>query len=379
MATQQTITLDQIQVFARSMSREIFESPAFLNKDLFRAMGINTITGIQFKDYKRGMERRGGTTRPYSAAAMQPTAENPLGLTSQLGKLVDVELEVKHSVNRFLDNKERYREVEGFKVNSDGTYNCPNMAQNLRQIGAEYSDDILVNILFGKYDLAGSYGVLSNYDGLFYKIAKAGLATKQVIDTDAFVPVTEDAKSANWEIVEHFIAHLPSPLQRAARSGRGGGVKIWMSPWAKAMVLSSFARTFPNAPMETIKDIDTKFLQLGNFHFIGTDLVGEGSLMVATCDGVQDWGCDSDNTEGNSKIGVAQDQFDLNNIIFQVESSNGTRLNRPGYIAVNDQANIMDPSNYIGDFMLEADIKKMKFDAANGLQVEGAEGFTKIA
>lgn len=373
------LNIEQIQALATQMAPQVFESPAFLNKALFKAMGIGTLTGIQYKEYKRTMMRRGGTTRPYSAAAMQPTSSNMQGMASVLGKLYDAELEVKHSVNRFIDNKEAYREVEGFKVLSDGTYDCPNAAQNIRQIGAEYSDDILVNTLYGKYSAAGAYGVLSNYDGLLYKIGKAGLATKQVIDTDAFAPVTEDAKSANWEIVEYFIAHLPAPLQRAARSNRGNGVSILLSPWAKAMILSSYARTFNNANIEHISDIDTKFLDLGNFHFIGTDLVGEGSLMIAVAEGWADWGCDSDNTEGNSKISVCKDQFDQNNIIYQVESSNGTRLNLPHFVAVNDQANIMDPSNYVGDFMIEADVKKMKFDAALGLQVEGAEGnFTKI-
>lgn len=346
------ISLDNIKELTRSIQTEILESPAFLSADLFNKYGIRVLTGIEYKNVQFALKRKGGSTRPYNASKT---------VSNTLGKLEQIELVVKLAMNRFVDNIQNYREKEPFHVDTEGKYVAPNSMGNIRQICNEFTDDVISNYFFGKYDLNGTYGSLSLYDGVFALIDKK-LADKR-IKTGPLSPTTAATASDNWELVVNFVNHLPAALKQAARTA--DGVYIHMSPATKALILDSYGRTFPALKPTEISDIDIKFLNLGNYHFIDNDLLGEGSLMLATTKDNMEFGVDSLNNQAS--VEVDRDNNDFNNIIYQIQSAQGTRILDLTKVAVNDQVNTFTPSDYNGDYMDDSDNVVMVFSPKNGL------------
>lgn len=357
------LTLDQVKELTRSIQTEILESPAFLSADLFNKYGVRVLTGVEYKNVQFALKRKGGTTRPYNASKT---------VSNTLGKVEQKELVVKLAMNRFVDNIQNYREKEPFHVDTEGKYIAPNSMGNIRQICNEFTDDVISNFFYGKYNVDSTYGSLSLYDGIFAQL-DTKLADKR-IKTGPFAPTTAATASDNWEIVVNFVNHLPASLKQAARTA--DGVYIHMSPASKALVLDSYGRTFPALKPTEISDVDIKFLNLGNYHFIDNDLLGEGSLMFATTDGNLEFGVDSLNNQAS--VEVDRDNNDFNNIIYQIQSAQGTRVLDLPKVAVNDQVNVFTPSDYNGDYMDTTDNVVMVFSPKNGL-MKKTEYDTKIA
>lgn len=347
-----TLSIDEIKELTTSIQTEILESPAFLSSELLEKLGINVLTGIEYRNLQYAIKRRSGTTRPYNSGKNK---------NSTIGKVKQTELIVKLAMNRFVDNIQYYREKEPFKVNTDGKYEASNSMANIRQICSEFTEDILSNIFFGLYNINGDNGSLSNYDGFFAKAAKQ-YAEKR-IRTGAFVPTTAATASDNWEILVNFITKLPASLKHAARNTEG--VYIHMSSASKALLLDSYGRTFPALKPNEINDLDVKFLNLGNYHILADDLMGEGSLMMATTYKNLEFGVDSLNNL--AAVQVDRDNNDFNNIIYQIQSAQGTRIKDTGLVAFNDQVNTFTPSDYIGDYVEEEDNVAMVFSPKNGL------------
>lgn len=331
----EALDLSQIKDLTKSMESQILLSPAFLNKDIFAGLDIDVLQGIEFQTSQYTFFRKGGTTRPYVVGAQ---------VNNKIGKMTENILEVKLAWNRIVDNIQNYREKEPFHVDLNGKYVAPNSQMAIKAIAESFAEDVLVNLFHGKYAEGGT-SVLNCYDGFLRHITTKGLWKSQVIATEAFGDDSD--KSADWNNFVNFVSSLPVPLQRAMSGNTG--VNVYVDKATYTRIINSFALTFPAMkPSEVVNNFSVQFLNLGNVKLIGNNLIGTGSFMLATTPKNLQFGVD--NLNNMAGVEVDRDNNDFNNIIYQIQSAQGTRIKRMDEVAINDKINTFDSTLYTGDY-----------------------------
>ena len=370
-----SLSLAEITLLTNHLQEEILESPAIINQGVLNELGINTITGVEFKDTQFIALRKGGTTRPYV---------NGSSINSEIGKLIERELEVKTSWNRVVDNIQNYREKEPYHIDAESFEGLPNSTQQIKMISTEYAEDVFSPIWFGKYDAtdptasgATATGTpLDLYDGIFTKIlnkindeytmtagtggaidysdttkytVKSGVTPEfvpatQIVTSGAFIDVTEATKTANWEAFLGFINGLPTKLRKAAN-----GVYVYCSDATKARIMDSYCRTYPALTPETVGELGVGFMNLPKVKLLSHPVLGAGDMLLATTEGNFDFGIDSLNNMNKIQTGLMESDF--NNVIFQIQSTQGTRVRYfdAAHLAWNGLENTAD-TTLTGDY-----------------------------
>jgi len=370
MPTYYSLSLADITLLTNHLQEEILESPAIINQGALTELGFNTITGTEFKDTQFLLLRKGGTTRPYV---------NGSTINSEIGKMIQRELEVKLSWNRVVDNIQNYREKEPFHIDAESFSGLPNSTQQIKMISTEYAEDVFSALWFGKYDasaLVANGGTATGtpmdlYDGIFTKIlAKINaeytlsgtdysdntaytvvsgvtpefVPTSQIVTSGAFVDVTENTKTANWEAFLSFINGLPVKLRKAPE-----GVWVYCSDATKARIIDSYCRTYPALTPTTVGELTVGFMNLPKVNLVSHPILGTGDMLLATTKGNFDFGIDSLNNMNKIQTGVMESDF--NNVIFQIQSAQGTRVRYfdAAHLAWNGLQNTAD-TTLVGDY-----------------------------
>lgn len=370
------INLSQVQEMTKVIAPKILESPATLHFDMLKRYGINTITGMEFKQLQYRATRRAGNTRPYKKGA------------GKRGMLLDVdqkELTVKVCRCKYEDNVENYREKEPFHVLAERNFDDVESARKVLAAGQSATEDLISCVYFGKRDETivgegenanvGAYGVLSNFDGVFQHITKmkADGKTINVIETGEFAPVTSSTKDANWNLLVSFVEQLPASFQKVINAGdsaQNATVRVNCSPTTFARIMNSYAQTYPALTPDKVSKVETAFMDFPNLVLVSNPLIGKGSLLMAIIDVNDDpqidFGVDSLNNA--SRVKVTEDPYEPDTYLYDIKIAAGVRVMDETRICFNDCENTFTASDYIGGNVIdEGNDCTMTFSVENGL------------
>lgn len=333
------LSTENVQTLVNILRPEILQSPTFLNADVLGRLGINAITGIQFQESQIVWVRKGGTTRRYNAQKK---------LSSNNGALVERKLEVALSWNRYSDNIQKYREKVPFAISADNTYDAPNAEAAIRSIVASYNEDVFSNLFFGDKK-KGDEDALGLYDGFYTHINnainKGEISVKQgnMVKTDAIVIGSTD-KAANWYAFKDFCNALSPKLKNAQE------VLVLMSPECHGEIVEGYLSVYSHLQTKDVDNDDFRFVTLPNIHIVSHPVMGKGVRMIATVPGNLDFGVDSLNNM--AMVRVTNNPEDLNEILYQIQSAQGTRIRmiEQSCFCVNDADANTPMSGLAGDF-----------------------------
>lgn len=363
------MSLENVQTMVDILRPQIIESPTFLNANVLSMLGINALTGVQFRDSQLVYVREAGTTRRYDSQKK---------LKSTAGKLIERKLEVTLSWNRYVDNVQNYREKEPFRINSDNTFNAPNSELAIRSIVASYNEDVFACLFHG--DKEGINEALSLYDG-FYKHIKNAInkGELKVVNGANIIPGATD-KASNWHSFKAWINALPTRLKAAPE------LVVLMTDESYGEIIEGYMSVYNH--LTNINDVDRpdfRFTTMPNVKCVHHPVLGKGSFMVATLPGNLDFGVDSLNNQ--TAVFCEKNPEDLNEYMFQIQSAQGTRVRRleEAAIAVNN-ADMNTPLLDIqGDYMrgtvtISSSSEEMgKAECTNGVDLSDVKAGTSIS
>ncbi len=308
---------------AETVGKQIIMGPAYNDPELLERIGIQVISGVQFKKTDHLLVRKGGTTRRKKVGT---PVENKIGF------LKERTLVAKLTWNRYKDNIDNYVEtVFGTDGKAGGTY--PFSTQACAAILASYAEDLQSNLFFGDMENEDSENEskqkLSLYDGFHTDMAHD--IEKGVISTENKNLIACDAISAPMD------AHDSTPFDT---------VLEWYTKWDPRLrqqkdirlvcdILRGIyiAQGYANKYHGNAK---VKYLDNGNFivpemprvQFVPTDAWGVGTRLMASIPNNLQYGVDSESNQTFVKTQFGTDD-DAQDVVFQIQSIQGTRLMNP--------------------------------------------------
>lgn len=334
------IGLNNLQHIADKFEPNVIQGPAYFAPEVMERLRINVITGVQFKNTKVVLARKGGTTR---RKVVGKEVEN------KIGYLMERPLVAKLTMNRYKDNRDNYIETPFPIADASATaFSYPLSEAAFEAVMKNYSDDLLANMFFG--DMANEdvedMEYLSLYDGYHTLInadIAAGLiseANGNLIPCEAIDVPTDVDDFAAWTAFYGWYSKWSKALQRQE-------VVVYCSVKTGMAIATAYTNKFHgNATVVTYTDDgDFKVKELPKVTFIPTPDWGEGDRMVATIPGNFEYGVDTLNSHNNIYVQQGSDR-DAEDIIFQVQSVQGERVLNvlPSVFAVST-GSIANPDN----------------------------------
>ena len=249
-----TLSLANVQTLSNILEKDVLESAALLNSDLFEKLHIKVLTGIEYQQSVLVFHRRGGTSRRYKAGST---------IKSELGAMEERKLTVELCWNRYFDNIQNYREKEPFSVlGTNQTYNAPNSEFMIRNIGKSFSEDILANMVFGKKSL-GEDSPLGLFDGFDTQLNReVQLGKVRVIETDPLTDQPEGQAADNWDAFVKFYDGLhPKMLAKDL-------IIVYCSPKARRQIIDGYLMKYTGLQTPAAADKDFRFVGMPNVELV---------------------------------------------------------------------------------------------------------------
>lgn len=311
--TYHTLSMQNVQTLTDIIAPDLIESPAFLNASIFERLAINVLSGTEFERTQNLFRGKGGEARAYEQGT---TLESTVGFVEQR------KLRVEQTWARYVENIQNFREKEPFSVlGSNQSYNAPVTETIIRNIGKLYSGDVFNNMFFGKRAVGKAMGL---FDGFWTQIDKEineTLISKGNMNFVEIDPIVGQPDAAVGEIYATFVQFVENwhPQLRDAER-----VIVYCSTEAKRLIVTDYMKTFTGFQKESNANNSFRFFDLPNIELVSHAAMGKGSRLLATTPYNLEFGLDSLN-DFNSVM-VHPDQNDFNNVIFQIQSTQGVRI-----------------------------------------------------
>ena len=314
MADPKFIGIEALQHIADQFESQIVMGAGYFRPEEFDRLGIQIISGLQFKNTKTLLVRKGGTTR---------RKEVGTPLNNKIGFLKERVLVAKLSWNRFVDNRDRYVETP-FPVEGSADFSYPFSEEAFLAITATYGEDLYANLWWGDID-NGADG-MDLFDGFWTCINKDindGLidATQgNFVAVDAIDAPDDTEDFSAWTIVENFILSW-SPMLRNQKK-----VNIYLSNHTAVAIQAAYANKWHGNKGANVKENGNfTFAEYPKYEFCPDDNYGTGDRLLATTPGNLQYGVNT--LDSHTKIVVAEgSDDDTEDIIFQVQSIQGARV-----------------------------------------------------
>lgn len=335
---------DALTHVAEQVGKNIIMGPAYSDPELLDRLGIQVISGIQYKKTDTFLVRKGGTTR-------RKVVGTPVA--NSIGFLKERTLVAKLTWNRYKDNIDSYVETPfGTDGKAGGEYPLSTVA--VEAILASYAEDLTSNLFFGDMSLENDSdpdkAKLSLYDGfhtLIRKDMESGVintANGNIVECDAITAPSNAHDSTPYDTVYDWYMRwsprlrqqkkiiLHCDLSRGSYIAQGysnkfhGNVKVNYLLGADGNPNGSF--TIPEMPRVV---------------FTPSDAWGVGTRLMATVPNNLQYGVDSLSNESFVKVQFGSDD-DAQDVIFQIQSIQGARLLNPlSYAFVISDGTIQNP------------------------------------
>ena len=314
---------DALQHVADQVSKEILMGPGYTDAEEMDRLGIDIVTGVQYKRTFHILLRKGGTTRRKDVHTK---------VNSEAGFLKERTLTVKLAWDHFTDNIDKYCETV-FGTDAQGQY--PLSTAATEAVLRNYADNLTACLWNGDIDLdKGGESVpahdqaMALYDG-FHTCVKHDLedgliseANGNLIPCEAITAPVDNNDSTPYD---NFLAwHLKWDARL-----RKANTRVYMSELTAQYIAAGYANKFHG-------NFKVEYEVGGNFKLPGLSRVtlcpvadfGEGDRMYATIDKNFVYGVDtlSNQTYVGVKVGTDDDMRDIQ---FQIQSIQGAGIKNP--------------------------------------------------
>lgn len=339
------IGLDALQHVAEEVSKEIVMGPGYSDAEEMDRLGIDIVTGVQFKRTFHLFIRKGGTTRRKDVHRE---------VNSEAGFLKERTLVAKLAWDKFPGNIDDFCETV-FGTDAQGQF--PLSSQAVEAILKDYADNLAANLWFGNIALDnGDDSVpardqaMALYNGFHTCIQQDiedGLiseANGNLIHCDAITAPVDKDDSSPYDI---FIAWYMKWDERL----RKVPTRVYMNETTAMNIASGYANKFHG-------NFRVEYNQGDNFKLPGLSKVllcpisgfGEGDRMYATIDKNFVYGVDTKSNQQYVSVRLGSDR-DHRDISFQIQSIQGSGIKSflRSALAVSD-GTLVAPEYVAGDY-----------------------------
>lgn len=339
------IGLDALQHVAEEVSKEIVMGPGYSEAEEMDRLGIDIVTGVQFKRTFHLFIRKGGTTRRKDVHRE---------VNSEAGFLKERTLVAKLAWDKFPGNIDHFCETV-FGTDAQGQF--PYSSQAVEAILKDYADNLAANLWFGNIALDnGDDSVpardqaMALYNGFHTCIQQDiedGLiseANGNLIHCDAITAPVDKDDSTPYDI---FIAWYMKWDERL----RKVPTRVYMNETTAMNIASGYANKFHgNFRVEYNQGDNFKLPGLSKVSLCPISGFGEGDRMYATIDKNFVYGVDTNSNQQYVSVRLGSDR-DHRDISFQIQSIQGSGIKSflRSALAVSD-GTLVAPEYVAGDY-----------------------------
>lgn len=339
------IGLDALQHVAEEVSKEIVMGPGYSDAEEMDRLGIDIVTGVQFKRTFHLFIRKGGTTRRKDVHRE---------VNSEAGFLKERTLVAKLAWDKFPGNIDDFCETV-FGTDAQGQF--PLSSQAVEAILKDYADNLAANLWFGNIDLDnGDDSVpardqaMALYNGFHTCIQQDiedGLiseANGNLIHCDAITAPVDKDDSSPYDI---FIAWYMKWDERL----RKVPTRVYMNETTAMNIASGYANKFHgNFRVEYNQGDNFKLPGLSKVSLCPISGFGEGDRMYATIDKNFVYGVDTKSNQQYVSVRLGSDR-DHRDLSFQIQSMQGSGIKSflRSALAVSD-GTLVAPEYVAGDY-----------------------------
>jgi hypothetical protein len=339
------IGLDALQHVAEEVSKEIVMGPGYSDAEEMDRLGIDIVTGVQFKRTFHLFIRKGGTTRRKDVHRE---------VNSEAGFLKERTLVAKLAWDKFPGNIDDFCETV-FGTDAQGQF--PLSSQAVEAILKDYADNLAANLWFGNIALdngddsvPASDQAMALYNGFHTCIQQDiedGLiseANGNLIHCDAITAPVDKDDSSPYDI---FIAWYMKWDERL----RKVPTRVYMNETTAMNIASGYANKFHgNFRVEYNQGDNFKLPGLSKVSLCPISGFGEGDRMYATIDKNFVYGVDTKSNQQYVSVRLGSDR-DHRDLSFQIQSIQGSGIKSflRSALAVSD-GTLVAPEYVAGDY-----------------------------
>lgn len=336
---------DALQHVAEQVSKEILMGPGYTDAAEMDRLGIDIISGVQFKRTFHIFLRKGGTTRRKDVHSV---------VNSQSGFLTERSLVAKLAWDHFTDSIDAYCETV-FGTDAQGQY--PLSTTATEAILRNYADNLAANFWNGdislddgKENIPAHDQALALYDGIHTCVKhdiEAGIiseANGNLIPCEAIAAPADNNDSSPYDNFLDWQRKWDARLRKQ-------NVRVYMSEITAAYIAAGYANKFHG-------NFKVDYEAGGNFKLPGLSKVticpvadfGDGDRMYATVDKNFVYGVDTLSNETYVGVKVGTDT-DMRQIQFQIQSIQGAGLKVPyAHAFAMSDGTLANPDLVAGDY-----------------------------
>lgn len=339
------IGIDALQHVAEQVSKEILMGPGYTDAAEMDRLGIDVVSGIQFKRTFHVLLRKGGTTRRKDVHTK---------VDSEVGFLKERTLTVKLAWDHFTDNIDKYCETV-FGTDAQGQY--PLSTEATTAVLTNYADNLTACLWNGDIDLDKGQDstpahdqALALYDG-FHTCVKHDIEDGIISEANGnLIPCEAIDAPADTDDATPYDNFVAWQRKWDARL-RKANTRVYMSEVTAYNIAAGYANKFHG-------NFKVDYEKGGNFKLPGLSRVticpvadfGEGDRMYATIDKNFAYGVDTLNNQTYVGVKVGTDD-DMRDIQFQIQSIQGAGIKNPfKYAFCMSDGNLASTEYVAGDF-----------------------------
>lgn len=359
------IGIDALTHIADQVSKEILMGPGYTDADDMDRLGIDVVSGLQYKQTLHIMLRKGGTTRRKDVHTK---------VNSESGFLKERTVTVKLAWDHYTDSIDRYVETV-FGTDAQGQY--PFSTAAVTAVLTNYADNLTACLWNGDISLddgseskSAREQALALYDG-FHTCVKHDIedgiiseANGNLVPCDAITAPAENDDSTPYD---NFIAwHMKWDARL-----RKAKTRVYMNEITANNIAAGYANKYHG-------NFKVEYEQGGNFKLPGLSRVticpvadfGEGDRMYATIDKNFVYGVDTLNNQTYVGVKMSTDD-DIRHIQFQIQSIQGAGIKNPFKYAFCMSDGSLAASEYVAGDYVDSNLVVTTVDTDGKADVDG--------
>jgi hypothetical protein len=359
------IGIDALTHIADQVSKEILMGPGFTDADDMDRLGIDVVSGLQYKQTLHIMLRKGGTTRRKDVHTK---------VNSESGFLKERTITVKLAWDHYTDSIDRYVETV-FGTDAQGQY--PFSTASVTAVLTNYADNLTACLWNGDISLddgseskSAREQALALYDG-FHTCVKHDIedgiiseANGNLVHCDAITAPADNDDSTPYD---NFIAwHMKWDARL-----RKAKTRVYMNEITANNIAAGYANKYHG-------NFKVEYEQGGNFKLPGLSRVticpvadfGEGDRMYATIDKNFVYGVDTLNNQTYVGVKMSTDD-DMRHIQFQIQSIQGAGIKNPFKYAFCMSDGSLAASEYVAGDYVDSNLVVTTVDTDGKADVDG--------
>lgn len=359
------IGIDALTHIADQVSKEILMGPGYTDADDMDRLGIDVVSGLQYKQTLHIMLRKGGTTRRKDVHTK---------VNSESGFLKERTVTVKLAWDHYTDSIDRYVETV-FGTDAQGQY--PFSTAAVTAVLTNYADNLTACLWNGDISLddgseskSAREQALALYDG-FHTCVKHDIedgiiseANGNLVHCDAIIAPVDNDDSTPYD---NFIAwHMKWDARL-----RKAKTRVYMNEITANNIAAGYANKYHG-------NFKVEYEQGGNFKLPGLSRVticpvadfGEGDRMYATIDKNFVYGVDTLNNQTYVGVKMSTDD-DMRHIQFQIQSIQGAGIKNPFKYAFCMSDGSLATSEYVAGDYVDSNLVVTTVDTDGKADVDG--------